>query len=313
MSKHTKQPLSQLKEITDLKTVWKHEALAFTPWLFEKKNLELLSEAIGVEIEGEATEVGVGSFRVDIVGSEADTGRKVIIENQLEDTDHDHLGKIITYAAGQDAEIIVWVVKKAREEHRAAIEWLNNHTDTKIAFFLCEIKLYQIGNSPLAVMFDVIERPNGWIKSSPRDLSSTERVRYEYWESFCRYLEDNPSCAAEFTNKPKPCYDHWINLHIGTVTCHISLLCFAKTSEIGVSISIGNDQEYFDILESNKQTIEDEFGCELQWVSNPNKTARSVRLVEKVDMKNQTEREKQMVWFYEQAIKMKKIAKNYLK
>ncbi len=126
--------LGQLKEIKDLRKVWPHEALDFTPWLAEE-NLALLSDTIGLEIAVDETESSVGDFNVDIYANETGTDRKIIIENQLEDTNHDHLGKLITYASGKSADIVIWVVKRARSEHRAAIEWLNNHTDENIAFF----------------------------------------------------------------------------------------------------------------------------------------------------------------------------------
>ncbi len=138
--------LGKLKEIKDLRKVWPHEALDFTPWLAEEDNLALLADAVGLEITIDETESSVGDFNVDIYATETGTDRKIIIENQLEDTNHDHLGKLITYASGKSADIVIWVVKRAREEHRSAIEWLNNHTDENIAFFLVEIKLYQIGS-----------------------------------------------------------------------------------------------------------------------------------------------------------------------
>ena len=160
----TKVNLGKLKEVKDLREVWPHEALDFTPWLAEDDNLALLADAVGLEITIDETESSVGDFNVDIFATETGTDRKIIIENQLEDTNHDHLGKLITYASGKDADIIIWVVKRAREEHRAAIEWLNNHTDEDIAFFLLEIKLYQIGDSEIAVKFEVVEKPNDWTK-----------------------------------------------------------------------------------------------------------------------------------------------------
>ncbi len=157
--------LKKLEEIKDLRTIWANEASDFTPWLSEEDNIALLSDAIGIDITVDETESSVGDFNVDISASETGTDRKIIIENQLEDTNHDHLGKLITYASGKDADIVIWIVKYAREEHRAAIEWLNNHTDDKIGFFLCEIKLYRIGNSEPAVKFEVIEQPNNWTKT----------------------------------------------------------------------------------------------------------------------------------------------------
>lgn len=126
--------LGKLEQITDLRSVWKHEAKDFTPWLAKEENLEILSEAVGIDIVVEEQESNVGDFSVDLFATEEGTGRRIIIENQLEETNHDHLGKIITYASGKEAEVIIWIVRKARDEHKQAIEWLNQHTDDKFEF-----------------------------------------------------------------------------------------------------------------------------------------------------------------------------------
>ena len=138
--------LGKLKEIKDLRKVWPHEALDFTPWLAEEDNLTLLADAVGLEITVDETESSVGDFNVDIYATETGTDRKIIIENQLEDTNHDHLGKLITYASGKSADIVIWVVKRAREEHRSAIEWLNNHTSHLQAYLLQQHG--EVGNEP---------------------------------------------------------------------------------------------------------------------------------------------------------------------
>ncbi len=168
--------LGTLEEIDDLRTVWPKEASDFTPWL--AANIGRLSKAVGIDIDLEETESAVGDFSVDIFAVDADTGRKIVIENQLEATDHDHLGKLITYASGKAADLVIWIVKKAREEHRAAIEWLNSHTTEDIGFILCEVKLYHIGNSDIAPMFVVIEQPNNWAKEmkQPKIAGSKKKL-----------------------------------------------------------------------------------------------------------------------------------------
>lgn len=126
----------QLGKITrehDLRTVWSNEAQAFTPWLAE--HLDVLGDALGITIELEERESSVGTFSLDILARDQDSGEAVVIENQIEQSDHEHLGKLITYASGKDAKYIVWIVKDAREEHRAAIEWLNKISDDTIGFF----------------------------------------------------------------------------------------------------------------------------------------------------------------------------------
>src|SRR3989344_5193756 len=146
--------LAKLKKI-DLREAWKREAGDFTKWLAEEPNLRLLSDEIGFDIKLIQAEAAVGDFNVDILAEEENTGKKIIIENQLEVTDHDHLGKIITYASGYDASVIVWIVKGVREEHRQAVDWLNEHTDENIEFFLLQIELWQIGDSPFAPKFGI--------------------------------------------------------------------------------------------------------------------------------------------------------------
>ena len=214
--------LGILKEITDLRSIWPHEALNFTPWVAE--NVDLLADAVGLDITVDETESSVGDFNVDIYASETGTDRKIIIENQLEDTDHDHLGKLITYASGKGADVVIWVVKHAREEHKAAVEWLNNHTDDKIGFFLCEIKLFQIGDSQIAPSFTVVERPNDWTKEIRKTASAnpTQQQRLEYWQAFNDYAFSDANFSRIF-NKRKPTTDHWMDFSIGSSACHIAV------------------------------------------------------------------------------------------
>ena len=135
--------LSKLKKV-DLRKAWPHEANDFTKWLAEEENLESLSEAVGMNLSLIQTEASVGKFNVDILAEESITEKKVIIENQLEMTNHDHLGKLITYAAGFDAKAAIWLVKEVRDEHKKSIEWLNNISDEETGFFLIKIELLQI-------------------------------------------------------------------------------------------------------------------------------------------------------------------------
>ena len=166
--------LGTLEEIKDLREVWSHEAHDFTPWL--AKNISILGDEVGIDISIEETESSVGDFNVDIFATDADTGKKIIIENQLEGTDHDHLGKLITYASGKSADLVIWLVRKARPEHRAAIEWLNNHTDEGVGFILCEIKVFRIGNSEPAPKFEIIEQPNNWVKEMKKPSGTNKRT-----------------------------------------------------------------------------------------------------------------------------------------
>lgn len=235
--------LDKLKKV-DLRDVWPHEALDFTKWLSEEPNLAMLSSAIGIELELIETESSVGSFNVDIYAQEAGTGRKVIIENQLEDTNHDHLGKVITYAAGKGAEVVVWVVARARDEHRQAIEWLNQHTDSDFGFFLVEIELWSIGDSLPAPRFSVVEQPNEWTKAIKlsEGLSETERVKLSYWTKYREMAQATPDFLKMF-NPQKPSKDHWSTLRCGTSAYHIALLIDTQHGRIGIEFCAPNDKE----------------------------------------------------------------------
>lgn len=234
--------LDKLKKV-DLRDVWPHEALDFTKWLSEEPNLAILSSAVGIELELIETESSVGSFNVDIYAQEAGTGRKVIIENQLEDTNRDHLGKVITYAAGKGAEVVVWVVARARDEHRQAIEWLNQHTDSDFGFFLVEIELWSIGDSLPAPRFNVVEQPNEWTKAIKlsEGLSETERVKLSYWTKYREVAQATPEFLRVF-NPQKPSKDHWTTLRCGTSAYHIALLIDTQRGRIGIEFYVPNDK-----------------------------------------------------------------------
>ncbi len=305
--------LGKLKEVKDLRRVWPHEALDFTPWLADEENLSILADAVGLEITVDETESSVGDFNVDIYATETGTDRKIIIENQLEDTNHDHLGKLITYASGKEADIIIWVVKRAREEHRAAIEWLNNHTDEKIGFFLLEIKLYQIGNSDIAVKFEVVEKPNDWTKEIKRITNNSPilQARYDYWVAFNDYAFKQGYFAKAF-NKRKPSTDHWMTLSVGSSACHINLLQIRKYDHSIVEWYISDDKELYQKFYSNKDAIESEMGIQLEWNELPEKKASRILAYKTVDFEDKDNWSKQFDWMMDVAMKMKKAFKKYL-
>ena len=305
--------LGRLKEIKDLRRVWKHEALDFTPWLAQEDNLALLADAVDLEITLDETESSVGDFNVDIYATETGTDRKIIIENQLEDTNHDHLGKLITYASGKSADIVIWVVKRAREEHRSAIEWLNNHTDENIAFFLVEIKLYQIGNSDIAVKFEVVEKPNDWVKEIKRNTSNspTLQARYDYWVAFNDYAFQNQAFAGEF-GKRKASTDHWMDMSVGSSACHIVINQIRKDNRLVVEWYISDDKDLFHKLYSFKSEIESEMGMKLEWRELPEKKASRILISHPVDFDHKDKWVEQFDWTIDVAMKMKKVFKKYL-
>ena len=299
--------LGTLKEITDLRSIWPHEALNFTPWVAEN------ADAVGLDITVDETESSVGDFNVDIYASETGTDRKIIIENQLEDTDHDHLGKLITYASGKGADVVIWVVKHAREEHKAAVEWLNNHTDDKIGFFLCEIKLFQIGDSQIAPAFTVVERPNDWTKEIRKTASanSTQQQRLEYWQAFNDYAFSDANFSRIF-NKRKPTTDHWMDFSIGSSACHIAVSQIQKRKAVDVELYINDDKELFKSLFAHKDEIEKNMEMELEWKELPERKASRILIEKTVDLDDRATWPEQFDYIMDTCIKMKRAFKRYL-
>ena len=254
--------LGKIKYIKDLRSVWYHEARDFSKWLAQDENLEELSAAIGIDIVLEERESSVGSFNVDLYAIdlyaiEEGTDRRIIIENQLEDTNHDHLGKLITYASGKGAEVIVWIVRRARDEHRQAIEWLNQNTGVNIGFFLVEIELWQIDDSAIAPKFNVVERPNDWAKQMKNigNLSDTKQLQLHFWQQLSEYIKSHDALAKEFSpRKAQP--QHWYDLSIGSSSYHIGLTVNTQKNCLGAEIYIPDDKDKFAMFKKHEQEIE---------------------------------------------------------
>ena len=257
--------IGKLKEV-DIRELWKHEQYDFSEWLSKKENIENLNEILGLTLIDISKETYVGSYRCDLFAKDETTGIKVIIENQLEISNHDHLGKIITYASGLDAKVVVWIVKEAREEHRSAIEWLNNNTNSNVNFFLIEIHAYRIGESDPAPMFQVVEQPNDFIKnnkSTNRDesMNKSQSQRIEFWNQFNNVVIER----GKPFNIRKATTDHWYNVAIGTSEAHIDITLVNKDSLIGVELYITDNKELFDKLCEKKDIIEKDLGFKLDW------------------------------------------------
>lgn len=294
----------------DLREYWKHEALDFTRWLAEPENIELLSDEVGIEIQVTQTEADVGRFNVDILAEEENTGRKIIIENQLERTDHSHLGQIITYAAGLTAEFIIWVVREVREEHQQAIDWLNEHTVEQINFFLVAIELWQIDDSPLAPKFKVISRPNEWkrsIRASAQDdeLTDTKTKQLDFWQQ----LKDFAYIKNPELNLRSPRPQHWYDVSIGRSDCHISLTVLSRDGKVGCELYIPGSKELFRQFLSNKEQIEKELALPepLEWMELPAKKASRIRAVYPCEFSDQKTWAAVFGWLIDTAVKFKRV------
>ena len=269
--------IGKLKEV-DIRNLWKHEQYDFSDWLSKNENIEHLNDILGLTLTDVSKEVYVGSYRCDLVAVDESTGIKVIIENQLEASNHDHLGKIITYASGLDAQVVVWIVTHAKEEHKSAIEWLNNNTNGDVNFFLIELHAYRIGDSLPAPYFEVVEKPNDFIKSTKvngekSELNKSQSERLEFWNQFNDILIEK----GKPFNVRKATTDHWYDVAIGTSAAHIAITLVNKESYVGVEFYINDDKEMFDKLLQKKDLIEDELGFKLDWQRLDNRSASRIK------------------------------------
>lgn len=306
--------IGRLKEI-DVRNLWQHEQYDFSSWLAKESNIEYLNDILGLTLSEIDKEVFVGPYRCDIVAKDETTGDVVIIENQLESTNHDHLGKIITYAAGLDAKYVVWIVKEAKEEHRAAIEWLNNNSSKNINFFLIEIHAYQIGDSEPAPKFEVIEKPNDFVKknkSNSRDgeLNKSQSERLIFWEQFNQVLTER---GRPF-NIRKATTDHWYDVAIGSSEAHIAIDLVNKENCIVVELYISDNKELFDKLLENKEAIENSLGFALnEWARlNEKKASRIKYYIDGLNFNDHSNYPDLMNKSIDAAVKMRQVFKKYM-
>lgn len=249
----------------ELRDVWEHEARDFSAWLVKPENLSLLSEQLGIEIEPIDTEASIGRFRIDILAKEAMTGANIIIENQLEPSNHDHLGKVITYAAGLDAKYLIWIVKDVLPEHLKAIEWLNEHLDDEISCFLIRIEAWQIDDSKPAARFEVVGIKNDWastLKKSARtnESSSTQLSQLEFWQHLHDYIREKDKVIRLQTPKPRRYYQ----FSIGDSIASIVLVFAPRKSRISCELYINSDKSLYAYLRERETELATKLG-ELKW------------------------------------------------
>ncbi len=305
--------IGKLKEV-DIRNLWKHEQYDFSEWLSQSENIKLLDDVLGLTLTDITKEAYVGSYRCDIFAKDESSGIKVIIENQLEASNHDHLGKIITYASGLDAEVIVWIVKQAKEEHRSAIEWLNNNTNSNINFFLIELHAYTIENSIPAPFFEVIEKPNEFIKNSKingeqDNLNKSQSERLEFWNRFNEILIDR----GKPFNVRKATTDHWYDVALGTSEAHVSINLVNKESVVCIDLYINDNKELFDSLYSKKDIIENDLGFKLIWDRLDNGKASRIKYkIKGLNYDNHSNYDELMNKVIDTAIKMRDTFKKYI-
>ena len=273
--------LGRLKKV-DLRNIWENEAQDFTPWLAEEDNLSVLADTLRMELELVSQETNVGPFRADILCKNADGGTWVLIENQLERTDHRHLGQLLTYAAGLHAVTICWVAESFTEEHRATLDWMNEITDDRFQFFGLEIELWQIGNSPPAPKFNMVSRPNDWVRSvsemthtDSENMTPWKQLQKAFWADLMKRLEERQSPVR--TKKPQP--QGWMGFSIGRSDFRLDSMLHSREKWIGVDlVMVGpNATAHFQLLEQQREGIEGELG-ELEWRALTGKKSSTIRL-----------------------------------
>ena len=261
----------------ELRDIWKKEATDFTPWLAE--NLDKLSELIGIDLEIETKEAPVGNYSLDILAKDVGRDRTVIIENQLERTDHTHLGQLITYASYYKADVIVWISQAIQEEHRSAIDWLNNNTNEKLEFFAVEIEIIKIDDSKPALNLKLKAYPNEWQKSM-KGAQVEETEKNVAYREFYQKLIDNLRDDHKFTNARKGQPQSWYNFSSGTTGLTYAV-SFAKGNRVRVELYIDTgdaetNKNIFAKLKDDKVNIEQQINEKLEWEELPNKRASRI-------------------------------------
>lgn len=294
-----KQPLGKLEKI-DIREYWAKEDRDFTPWLAKEENIAILGDEIGVELEVQQTEQHIGPFRADIVCVETTSNHKVLIENQLDKTDHSHLGQILTYAAGLDTTIVIWIADEFTEEHRAALDWLNNITDETINFFGIEIELWRIGDSLSAPKFNVVVRPNEWIKTVTQSekISTTEQLYLEYWTEFRDTYKENKNSIRI----GKALAQSWLTFPIGRSNFWLSASISKQKKKINLTLSIYGEERitYYNLLQQQQLKIEQQIGMQLNWLERLDKKESLIRITcEDVDPSSKSNWPKQHKMIFE--------------
>jgi hypothetical protein len=254
-------------QTVEIRKVWPHEALSFTPWLQE--NIHHLGRALGLELEVVAREAPVGGFSLDLLAKDLGTGKPVIIENQFGTTDHDHFGKLLTYAAGFDASTIIWIAESIRDEHRSALEWLNQRTEQGTQFFAVTVEVFRIDDSRPVYRFQPVVLPNEWQKDKKVTPSTTVSPKLEAYRVFFQHLIDTLRDTHRFTGARVGQAQSWYNFSSGFSGVVYSV-SFTQNNQVRAELYIdvgdaAKNKHLFDWLQQQQPTIQPQFTATLQW------------------------------------------------
>jgi len=294
-------------EPQEVREYWKHEAYEFTPWLadeIESEGTSNLEDALGIDLEVLEREKNVGKYNVDIYAQVVDDGGTIIIENQLEDSDHDHLGKAIAYAAGVDADIIVWIAPEFNDEHGDAVQWLNNNSREGIDFFAIKLEVWRIADSPPSVRLNPVEKPSEWIEKAQRsrgEISDRDKRREEFWTEFRDRIQNKKTPLRP--RKPYP--SHYYSNPIGVGGYHISFYVNEDEEELGLELIIEDDEAVYHELKDQAAAIEAELGETVYWgdlrETRTGKMRSDLAVSRDADIRDRSQWDDYFDWMFEQA------------
>lgn len=303
----TANELARLERV-ELRTVWTTEAQDFTPWLALPENLAVLSAALNMELETAGQEERVGPFRADLLCRDLQDDSWVLIENQLERTDHNHLGQLLTYAAGLQTVTIIWVAQTFTDEHRAALDWLNEITDAQFRFFGLEIELWRIGDSPAAPKFNIIAKPNSWSRttqlSASGEVGPAELQQQRFWGQLSQFLSAENKTVRLPNPPPRPATTYGLG--------RTGFLLWARLApvrnriQVELRITGGQSKAYFALLEGMKGEIESEIADQLEWAEQPARNVSRIILARNASPTDEGDWPSQIHWFADTLEKFKK-------
>lgn len=300
--------LGELKRL-DPRDVWKSESANFTPWLAE--NLDHLADVLGLDLELTQREAPVGAFSVDLEARDVGRDRVVIIENQLEETDHDHLGKLITYAAGRDAGVVIWVSREFREEHRQALDWLNRLHAGKTEFFGVLVELLKVDDSKPAVNFRLVAFPNEWARATAGPTIEVT-PRGAAYKQFFQSVLDELREKHRFTNARLAQPQNWYSFTTGVGGFSWALSFGAKgrvKTELYIDLQDADrNEEVLDTLMADRATLEKDFGESLEWERLDTKRACRVACYRVGSIEDPTEKlEEVHAWAVDRLLRFKRV------
>ncbi|MFC4406707.1 DUF4268 domain-containing protein [Haloarchaeobius iranensis] len=290
----------------DVREYWEHEEQDFTPWLaraIEGDDPSELEDALGLDLEVLEREKRVGKYSVDIYARVVDDGRKVVIENQLNTSDHDHLGKAIAYAAGVDADIIVWIAPQFNDEHTDAFQWLNSSSREGINLFAVRLEVWKISDSEPAVRLNPVEEPSAWkemAKRTDEELSETKTLQEQFWTAFANRIEETGSQLS--ARKPRP--QHWYNNPIGRGGFALKFTLNSVENRLACGLLIRDNADAYRELESQRDEIDPRFEEDLEWVepetTRAGKERSQIIVTRDADLKKEDEWDTYLAWLLEQ-------------